>query len=186
MNVSIPDCFMTAFAAGLIFGLVYEAIRIVRLILRFKSAVFICDVAFFILAAMLVCKLSEFLGNYVRLYTVLGFGAGVFAYIVTIGRVFNALESAASLAWRRTIGRAFRKCTGAVKKITGKVYHKIQWIFGKINEYFKNREKNRRERLHLSHKIVYNNMGNENIGAIGAIGEGEKAHVIKAQVRKSS
>ena len=48
MYVSIPDCFMIAFVVGLIFGLVYEALRIVRLILRFKAAVFLCDVLFFI------------------------------------------------------------------------------------------------------------------------------------------
>lgn len=180
MNVSIPDCFMIAFAAGLIFGLVYEAIRIVRLILRFRIAIFLCDIVFFILAAMFVCKLSEFLGNYVRLYTVLGFGAGIFTYIVTIGRIFNVLESAASFAWRRTIGRAFNKLVRFSRKISGKIRHKGQEIFVKIHEYFENLEKKRRERLHLSHKMVYNSVGNDNIG------EGEKAHVIKAKVRKSS
>lgn len=180
MNVSIPDCFMIAFAAGLIFGLVYEAVRIVRLILRFRIAVFICDIVFFILAAMFVCKLSEFLGNYVRLYTVLGFGAGVFTYIVTIGRIFNVLESAASIAWRRTIGMAFNKCVRFLRKVSGKIRHKWQELFVKIHEYSGKTEKKRRERLHLSHKMVYNSMGNVNIG------EGEKAHVIKAKVRKSS
>ena len=171
---------MIAFAAGLIFGLVYEALRIVRLILRFRSAVFVCDIVFFILAAMFVCKLSEFLGSYVRLYTVLGFGAGVFTYIVTVGRIFNILESAASVAWRRTIGRALYKCTDLVRKIAGKVHHKAQRIFVKTHEYLDNQEKKLREHLHLNHKMVYNNVGNKNIG------EGEKAHVIKAKVRKSS
>lgn len=63
MSYSIPDCFMIAFAVGLVFGLVYEALRIVRLILRFGAAVFICDIAFFMLAAAAVFKLSESLGN---------------------------------------------------------------------------------------------------------------------------
>ena len=54
MSYSIPDCFMIAFAVGLVFGLVYEALRIVRLILRFGAAVFICDIAFFMLAAAAV------------------------------------------------------------------------------------------------------------------------------------
>ena len=46
--------------------------------------IFVCDVLFFILAAGLVFRLSMVLGNYVRVYTIMGFGAGVFAYIVTI------------------------------------------------------------------------------------------------------
>lgn len=179
MNVSIPDCFMIAFAAGLIFGLVYEAIRIVRLILRFRAAVFLCDLVFFILAAMFVCKLSEFLGNYVRLYTVLGFGTGIFTYIVTIGRIFNVLESAASVAWRRTIGRALRFLLRTARNLMGKICHKTREVFVKIHEYSRNLEKKRLERLHLSQEMVYNNVGND------IIGDGEKAHVIQAKVRKS-
>lgn len=172
---------MIAFAVGLIFGLVYEAIRIVRLILRFRIAVFVCDIAFFILAAMAVCKISEFLGNYVRLYTVLGFGAGVFTYIVTIGRLFNVLESAASIAWRSTLGRLFHKIRLFIKKTFTKISHKSEEVFVKIHDYFDKQEKKRRERLNLSGKMLYNNEGN-NI----KIGEDEKAHVIKARVRKSS
>lgn len=179
MNVSIPDCFMIAFAAGLIFGLVYEALRIVRLILRFRAAVFVCDLVFFVLAAMFVCKLSEFLGNYVRLYTVLGFGAGIFTYIVTIGRIFNVLESAASVAWRATIGRALRFLLRTARNLIGKIRRKAKDVFVKIHEYSENMEKKRLERLHLNQEMVYNKVGNDNIG------EGEKAHVIQAKVRKS-
>ena len=181
MNVSIPDCFMIAFAAGLIFGLVYEAIRIIRLILKFRIAVFVCDIAFFILSAMAVCKLSEFLGNYVRLYTVLGFGAGIFTYIVTIGRLFNVLESAASVAWRRTLGRVFHKIRSFIKGTITKTSNKTKEFLGKFHNYLDEQEKKRRERLNLSNKMLYNNEGN-NI----TIGEDEKAHVIKARIRKSS
>ena len=182
MNVSIPDCFMIAFAVGLMFGLVYEVIRIIRLILKFRIAVFICDIAFFILAAMVVCKLSEFLGNYIRLYTVLGFGAGIFTYIVTIGRLFNVLESAASVAWRRTLGKLFRKAGDFTKRSFTKISHKSDKLFVKIHDYWiKNKEK-RFERLNLKGKMLYNNEGN----SISSIGEDEKIHVIKAKVRKSS
>lgn len=181
MNVSIPDCFMIAFIAGFIFGFVYEAIRIVRLILKFRIAVFICDIAFFILAAMFVCKLSEFLGNYVRLYTVLGFGAGVFAYIVTIGRLFNILESAASVAWRQTLGKLINRIGDFFKKSFANITHKAKDIFVKIHDYWDKNEKKRLERLNLPGKMLYNNEG-ENI----SIGEDEKVHVIKARVKKSS
>ena len=172
---------MIAFAVGLIFGLVYEAIRIIRLIMKFRIAVFVCDIAFFILAAMAVCKLSEFLGNYVRLYTVLGFGAGIFTYIVTIGRLFNVLESAASVAWRRTIGRLFHKIGAFVKGTFAKISHKTKAFFVKVHNYFDEQGKKHREHLNLNGKMLYNNEGN-NI----TIGEDEKAHVIKARIRKSS
>ena len=181
MNVSIPDCFMIAFTVGFIFGLVYEGIRIVRLILKFRIAVFICDIAFFILAAVAVCKLSEFLGNYIRLYTVLGFGTGIFAYIVTIGRLFNVLESAASVAWRKTLGKLFHRISVFFRKTIGKFSYNSKDFFGKIHDYLNKREEKRLERLNLNGKMLYNNEGN-NI----SIGEDEKAYVIKARVKKSS
>ncbi|MDE6728722.1 MAG: hypothetical protein K2J80_12415, partial [Oscillospiraceae bacterium] len=137
-------------------------------------------IVFFILAAMFVCKLSEFLGSYVRLYTVLGFGAGVFTYIVTLGRLFNVLESAASVAWRRTIGRAIHKLIAFFKRFGGKISQKADSIFVQIHEYLDKREKKPVAPLQSDPEKVYNNVGNK------IIGEGEKAHVIKATVRKSS
>lgn len=180
MNYSIPDCFMIAFVVGLIFGLVYEALRIIRLILRFKAAVFVCDVLFFVLAAEAVFKLSESLGNYVRVYTVLGFGAGVFTYIVTVGRLLNLAESAASIAWRRTIGKLLHNIGGGVNKLFGIVAQKSKLIFGKIAEYSEEAVKKRSKRLQSDHETLYNKNKREKIG------EGEKVHVIKATVRKSS
>lgn len=171
---------MIAFAVGLIFGLVYEGIRVIRLILKFRIAVFVCDIAFFILAAAAVCKLSEFLGNYVRLYTVLGFGAGIFAYIVTIGRLFNVLESAASVAWRKTLGRLFHKIGAFAKRSFAKFSHRSNEFFVKIHDYWAKQQEKSSERLNLNSKMLYNNEG-ENI----SIGEDVKAHVINAKVRKS-
>ncbi len=182
MNVSIPDCFMIAFAVGVIFGLIYEALRIIRLIMRFRAAVFVCDAVFFILAAMVVCRLSEFLGNYVRLYTILGFGAGVFTYIVTVGRLLNVLESAASVAWRNTLGRLFHKIGGLAKDNSAKFIHSIKNVFSKIHQYSDNLTKKRAERLQLNPKMVYNNNNNKDKKTHG---EGENTHVIKAKVRKS-
>ena len=180
MYVSIPDCFMIAFLAGLLCGLVYELLRVIRLILRFRAVVFLCDIAFFVLAAFFVCKLSEFLGNYVRLYTIIGFGAGVFTYIVTLGRLFNVLESAASIVWRKTLGRLFHKFGSFVEKIIGKISQKIRAVFGKIYEYSNKLAKRRLEHLHLHNEKMYNKKGNNEVG------EGENTHVIKAKVTKSS
>lgn len=179
MSYSISDCFMIALAAGFLFGLVYEALRIVRLILRFKAAVFVCDVAFFMLAALAVFRLSESLGNYVRVYTVLGFGAGVFTYIVTIGRILNLAESAAALVWRHTIGRLIRSIGGFSRKVFVGFAQRTRTGFGKIYEYCGSARENCIKRLQSRHKTLYNKKRSEKIG------EGEEVHVIKASVRRS-
>ena len=174
MYVSIPDCFMIAFVAGLIFGLVYEALRIVRLILRFKAAVFVCDVSFFILSALGVMMLSKGLGKYVRNYTVLGFGAGVFTYIVTLGRLLNLAESAASAVWRMTIGKALRKIGQCAKKCVGTIRQKTELTIGKISKDIKNRRRD----LKSPSETLYNKEKAKKLG------EGD--HVIKAKVTRSS
>lgn len=180
MSFSIPDCFMISFAVGFVFGLVYEALRIVRLILRVRPAIFICDVLFFVLAAGAILKLSDSLGNYVRVYTVLGFGAGVFAYIVTVGRILNLAESAASVVWRKTIGRLLRFIGRKAKKMFGTIAQKIGSLFGEITKYLDDKKENRAKHLQLNHKPLYNKK------RLDKIGESEEVHVIKATVRKSS
>ena len=180
MYTSIPDCFMISFAVGLLFGLVYEGLRILRLILRFRAAVFVCDVVFFILSARAVMTLSEAFGSYVRLYTVLGFGAGVFAYIVTVGRVLNIAENAASAAWRRAIGKLFRKTKSGTAKVFGIIAQKTKGGFGKISKYCEEQYQKRFKPLKSDHKKLYNR------NRLEKIGESEKAHVIQATVRRSS
>lgn len=178
MYVSIPDCFMISFVVGLIFGLIYEALRIVRLILRFKAAVFLCDVFFFILAALGVMTLSKSLGNYVRIYTVFGFGAGVFTYIVTVGRLLNLAESAASAAWRKTIGKGLRKIGQSTKKCVVTIRQKTALTFGKISKDLTERTEKRRRDLKSSPKTLYNK---ERLKKLG-----EADHVIKAKITRSS
>lgn len=180
MYVSIPDCFMIAFVVGLLFGIVYEALRIVRLILRFKAAIFLCDVLFFVLSALAVMTLSKSLGNYVRIYTVLGFGAGVFTYIVTVGRLLNLAESAASAAWRKTIGRLLHKIGQSTKNFIGAINQKSKLAFGKVSKDLKERAKNRRRDLKSAPKTLYNKERQKKLG------EGEQAHVIKATISRSS
>ena len=123
MAYSIPDCFMTAFVCGTAFGLVYEFFRIVRKLLPLKAVIFVCDVCFFIAAAFFVFNLSMYIGNYVRSYTMLGFGAGVFAYIQTIGRVFSFVEDMLVKLWKKTIGALIYNIFHAVKKGIGSFAH---------------------------------------------------------------
>lgn len=171
---------MISFAVGFAFGLVYEALRIVRLIIRLRPVVFLCDVLFFTLAAGAVLKLSESLGSYVRVYTVIGFGAGVFAYIVTVGRLLNLAESAASIAWRKTIGRFLNFIGRKAGKMFGTIAQKCKLVFGGIAKNLDKQQEKRSKLLQLKRKTLYNNKNRQD-----KIGESEKVHVIKATVRKS-
>lgn len=171
---------MIAFVVGLLFGLVYEALRIVRLILRFKAAIFLCDIIFFVLAAAAVMTLSKSLGSYVRIYTVLGFGAGVFCYIVTIGRLLNLAESAASIAWRKTIGRLLRSIANGVKKLFGKIRQKTALAFSNCSKDLRKHGENLGKHLKSRGNLLYNNKEPKKLK------EGEKAHVIQAKVKRSS
>lgn len=178
MVYSITECFMLGFLLGAIYGLVYEVLRIVRLILRFEAAVVVCDIAFFILAAQGVFKLSLILGNYVRIYTVLGFAAGVFAYITTIGRLFNAIENAAALAWRKTIGRLVAKIGRGAKKGFSAFAQFASRCFGKVANFSKRIEKNTQKLLHSHSKKLYNTKVDSARGSVNA-------NVIKARVNKT-
>lgn len=178
MNYSVPDCFMISLVCGFLFGAVYEALRVIRLILKFRAAVFVCDVIFFFLAALAVEALCPVLGSYVRSCTVLGFASGVFAYIVTIGRILNLLESAAAEAWRLTIGRFIRFISGKLKSSFGAFAHKMRAEISNVYNFSLKIGKKPLGYLKSHHKKVYNNSNSNNKGS-------ETSHVIKAQVRRS-
>lgn len=187
MYVSVPDCFMIAFITGFLFGLVYEALRIVRLIFRLRLVVVVCDIAFFVLAGAAVCELSKILGNYVRVYTVLGFGAGVFTYIVTIGRLFNVIESGASVIWRKTLGKLFHKTARIAHLFIDNITQSVKLFIGKVHENMPKPQKNPIFGLKSRDKIVYNNNSSYTDRDIDEnIGGSEKAHAIKAKITKSS
>lgn len=179
MAYSVPDCFMAAFAAGLVFGLVYEVLRIIRLLVPLKSVTFVCDILFFLLAASAVTKLSLALGNYIRGYTVLGFGAGVFCYITTLGRLMNLLENAVMNTIRAVITAFFRTISHTAGKLFGAIAHKGAVILGKIHKFFSQRLETVHNPLKSKRKIVYNKESHKDNN-----GGSDSGHVIKAEVRR--
>ncbi|MGN1341592.1 MAG: spore cortex biosynthesis protein YabQ [Oscillospiraceae bacterium] len=181
MVYSIPDCFMTAFAVGLVFALVYEALRIVRILLPFRAVTFLCDVLFFLLAAVAVTKLSLVLGNYIRGYTVLGFGAGVFTYITTVGRIINRLENAVADAVRTVLGAFFRALGSAFRSGFGLIAHKVHIVFGTIHKIWLNAGKKLRKPLKIKPQMVYNNKSTNKISR-----GSETGNVIQAKVKRSN
>ena len=181
MAYSIPDCFMISFAAGLIFALVYEALRIVRVVFPFRVVTFICDIVFFVLAAGAVTKLSLSLGNYIRIYTILGFGAGIFTYVTTIGRLLNIIENAAAGAVRSALAAVLRFFGSIFGKLFGAIAHVGTDVFGKINKICLSAEKKLHKPLQNKVKVVYNKESRK-----VHIRVSETDHVIKAQVRRGN
>ncbi len=147
---------MLAFYCGVIFGLVYEAFRLFRRIFPFKSVTFICDVLFFILAAFAVLNISLFLGNYVRIYTIIGFGAGVFAYIQTLGRLVSMLELLFGSIIKGVMANLFKMIAIPFRAFV----HKITSHFGKINDFLIKRAKKALSLLQFRHQKLYNSKRN--------------------------
>lgn len=179
MSFSVPECFMAAFAAGLAFALVYELLRIVRLILPLKAVTFVCDILFFLLAALAVTRLSVSLGNYVRWSTVFGFGAGVFTYVNTLGRLLNILENAIAHAVRSALSGLFRMLGNSCAKFFRAIAHRASGVFGEISKNCSNNVKKLSGHLKKPPKIVYNKESRKDNS-----GGSETGHVIKAQVRR--
>lgn len=179
MSYTVPECFMAAFAAGLIFALVYESLRIVRVVFPFRIVVFVCDVVFFLLAALAVTRLSMALGDHIRWSTVFGFGAGIFAYINTLGRLLNLLENAVANAIRTALSAVFNMIRRISSKFFGAIAHTASGVFGKITKIYCSYVKKHRKPLQNSHDIVYNKESSEDNS-----GGSETGHVIKAQVRR--
>ncbi len=156
MDFSIPDCFMIAFFCGALFGLFYELLRIVRRLFPLNAVTFVCDICFFIVAAFVVLGISLYLGNYVRIYTLLGFAAGIFAYIQTIGRLLSALEMLV-VRCLKTFAKALYNVLAAR---VGAFAHKIKLHFGKINDFFADKAKKAFSLLQFKHQKLYNKKRN--------------------------
>ena len=179
MSGSFTETFMLAFAAGLVFALVYEVLRLIRIIFPIRAVIFVCDVLFFVLAGFAVIKLSVSLGNYVRGCIVFGFGAGIFAYITTIGRLLNLVENAVAGAVRSVLGAVFGFFGRICRKCFGLIAQMSSTLFGKIAKICSGISKKHNRGLKKDTHLVYNKESTkENSGG------SESGHVIIAKVRK--
>jgi len=132
--------------------------------------------------AVIVLNLSLYLGNYIRSYTIIGFGAGVFAYIQTLGRLVYALETALIFALDNTIGALLRSVADILRKTIGAFAHKTASQFGKIHDFLAVCRKKSSTLLHFPRTKMYNSK-REKI----TIGESSRGnHVIKAKITRGS
>ena len=181
MNYSITDCFMTAYFTGLAFALLYEVLRLLRLLVPVRAVTFVCDILFFLAAAEVVTLLSLTLGNYIRGFTVLGFGAGVFTYLTTVGRILNRLENAVVGAMRVALSALFGGIAKVFRRCFGAIAHRLSGLFGRIHNFSVNTRKKLCKPLKKRVKMVYNKESRTDDN-----GGSESGHVIKAKVRRST
>ena len=182
MEFSILDCFMIAAVCGFVFGLAYELLRIVRKLIPFTVVTFVCDIVFFAAAACVILYLSMYLGNYIRIYTILGFGAGVFAYIQTIARLLGYIENAVIGLISFAASSIVSAIVGSFKKIFGAFAHILLPCFGIIYDFLVRVSKKLLSLLQFGHKKRYNIK--KDITIAGEISEGK--NVIKARIKKSA
>ena len=189
MSYSIIDCFMISFCCGMVFGLVYELLRAIRRLLPLVTVTIICDIAFFAAAALLVYNLSLALGNYIRIYTLLGFGAGVFTYIQTVGRLVYLVETAVLTILRKTIGALAAAIINKIACAFGAFAHKTTGVFRTIHDFYRKHSENTKKHLQFHAIKMYNSkrhtdlykkqtetINGENIGG---------KYVIQAKIRRS-
>ena len=111
----------------------------------------------------------------------LGFGAGIFTYITTLGRLLNIVENAVAGAVRSALSAVFRFFGRFFGRLFGAIAHVWTGVFGEINKICLSAEKKLRKPLQNKVKIVYNKESRK-VHTRGS----ETGHVIKAQVRRGN
>lgn len=188
MKYGVLDCFMAALLLGLASGPVYEALRIIRLIFRRKLCTFICDAAFFVYSAFAVTRFSLMLGDYVRYYIVLGFFAGVFCYITTVGRIANGIEQGFAIIFRKTVGRFVKFLKRKIRQGIGAFAQFVKSLFGTISDFFAKQSKSIKRHLISKRQLVYNNSYKEKLSHAHRenMQGSEGRNVIKANVTRGA
>ena len=182
MTYGILDCFMISAICGFIFGAVYEVLRIIRRMAKLSIVTVICDVVFFAIAAIVVLQLSLYLGNYIRSYTLIGFGCGVYAYIQTLGRLCSIIEMLIIYVLKNTVGAFITAIADLINKIIGAFAHKCAHQFRRINDFSRPARKKALSLLQFNSKKMYNTKRD-----IISNGESSRGNnVIKATIRRSS
>lgn len=167
------------FAAGLIMGLFYEALRFFRMILKHNIiAVCVEDILYLSICAFIsfIIALSVGIG-YMRIYYIVFEAMGAAIYFLTVGRLLNYTLRRISSSIKRLIRTIVNKIAQFLSRISAPIGKKIRTIFGKIAENVRNSVFYNKIHLKKTDEIEYN----KNVRSIGG---GEHAGVVKAKIRK--
>ena len=167
------------FAAGIIMGLFYEALRFFRMILRHNTvAVCIEDALYLSICAFIsfIIALSVGIG-YMRIYYIVFEAMGAAIYFLTVGRLFNSILRRISGVMKRcvrTIAKIIWHCIGKLFVPIAKI---IRLIFVQIAENARKSVFYSKMHLKKLNVIEYNNK-------VQSIDGGEPVGVVKAKIRK--
>ena len=167
------------FAAGLIMGLFYEALRFLRMLLRHNiAAVCIEDTLFLSICAFITFITALAVGiGYMRIYYIVFEAVGAAVYFLTAGRLFNYILRCVSSGVKRLFCSILKKTGVFFRKAFAPISKKTRLIFSHIAE--KVRKMGFYSKIHLKKisEIEYNKKVQSIVG-------GEHTGVVKAQIRK--
>lgn len=168
------------FLTGFIFGLIYEGLRFLRLLIRHNAvALAIEDILFFSVFGFVCFTVSLMIGSgYFRLYyAVCAFFGGI-VYYFTLGKLLQLFFKRIIHGIKRFLRFVFRKILG---RVFGAIKHKLRPVFSKCNENIKSIVENTKKHLPKKRSVLYNNRTDSEVKK-----EGVYANVIKAEVRKKA
>lgn len=167
------------FAAGIIMGLFYEALRFFRMLLR-HNIIFVCveDTLYLSTCAFIsfIIALSVGIG-YMRIYYIVFEAMGAAIYFLTVGRLLNYILRSISSGVKRLIRKAANKTGYFLGKLFAPIGKKIRTIFGNIAENARSSELYSKIHLKKPSEIEYT----KNVRSMAG---GERTGVIKAKIRK--
>lgn len=145
---------LVAAGLGFLLGAVYDLLRILRSLTRQSAAaVFLQDVGFCLLAAtaFFFCSLP-LTGGRVRLYLLVGCGAGFGVWLTTVGR-YSVRICRRLAGWLHRITRPVQRALAAVRS---KMRQHLRKIHG-LHRFFAEKScKNRKKGLHNAGQVLYN------------------------------
>lgn len=175
-------CFL---AAGAVFGLCYEVLRLLRMIFPHPTAVvFFEDTLFFAACGFVSFIIALWVGiGYFRIYYIVFEAIGALLYFMTLGRLIN-------LCLKRVVGlmkKFFREICKKLKPKAKAVFmpfaKKIKELFSKIAEFIPKPVFNPKKHLKSNSEMLYNNNVHSTLESGGGGGNGS---VIKAKIRKKT
>lgn len=168
------------FISGIFFGLFYELLRFLRLLIKHNAvAVFIEDIFFFAVCAFVSFVISMSVGiGYFRIYYIVFEVLGAFLYFVTVGRFINKLLKKVVRVIKKFIYAIYKEIKPKIAAVFVIIAAKTKLLFGKIAENMPKVEFYHKKALKTTDKMVYNNKV--------PLSEGGEGSVIKAQIKKKA
>lgn len=184
INSTFTQC-LSFLAAGAVFGLGYELLRLLRMLFRHPTVlVFIEDTLFFAACGLASFIIALWVGmGYFRIYYIVFEVIGASLYFLTLGRLINyCLRQAVN-----TVKKFFRFIYGKLKPKAAALFvpfvKKTKAFFSNIAEFLTGSVFNPKKHLKREEEMLYNN----NVHSIENSGErGVVDGVIKAKIRKKT